>query len=222
MTTILRKFGFLALSGLALVSISCSEDTTTVVEEIVTPLEVMTISDLDATDENFTKFSFATGEVTDSETEWDLAFYSTSIVLNGGEAMVATEAKPSAEDLFFSASRASVEPTRNAEVAAYLATGLFDEITEVDETLLLQDGQDGLVLKTGDNKWYSYDGSTHIISPVPGKIIVIKTKEGNYAKIEITSYYQGNITPDSYDEEGVVSKFYNFKYVLQDNGTTIF
>lgn len=40
------------------------------------------------------------------------------------------------------------------------------------------------------NGWYTYDMEEHTITPIPGKTIVVKTTDGQYIKIQITSYYK--------------------------------
>jgi len=149
----------------------------------------------------FTKFDFATGTTTTSATEWDIAFRGTTIIINGGVSYGATD-----------------EPERTGEAAAYLATGTMAGISSVNPSFLEQDSVNGYVLSA----WYAYAGPpTHLISPVPGKIIIIKTRDGKFAKMEILSYYKdAPENPDAYVDE---ERYFTFNYVYQPNaGMTSF
>ncbi|MBS9774681.1 MAG: HmuY family protein [Tenacibaculum sp.] len=137
---------------------------------------------------NFTKFDFTTGKITESAEEWDIAFRATSIIVNGG---TVTGTKG--------------EPVRNGKVSAYIIDKSFEEVTSVDEKLLKQDSADGLAIPTGSGKgWYKYDMNTHVISPIPGKTLVFKTRKGIFVKVGIISYYK--------DNDGKTSRYYTFKY----------
>ena len=149
----------------------------------------------------FIKFDFATGTTTTNETEWDIAFRGTSIIVNGG------------------ASKGTVdEPERTKSVAAYIASGTMATITEANAASLKQDSDTVYVL----DDWYTYAGEpTHLINPTPGKILVIKTRTGNYAKVEILSYYKdAPDEPNAFTDE---TPYYTFDYVYQpNNGVTSF
>ncbi|PCH72700.1 MAG: hypothetical protein COB98_11585 [Flavobacteriaceae bacterium] len=140
---------------------------------------------------DYIKFSFEKGAITEGD-DWDIAFRGTTLLINGGKA--------TADD----------QPTRSGKGAAYIATGTLADIKKADTGMFKQDDdQDGLAITTGSgNGWYNYNPSNHMISPIAGKIIVVKTAEGNYAKMEILSYYKnGN------SSEG--SQYYTFNYVYQ-------
>ncbi|MCF6279748.1 MAG: HmuY family protein [Flavobacteriaceae bacterium] len=155
---------------------------------------------------DFSKFDFATGLTTTSATEWDIAFRGTTIIINGGISFGATD-----------------EPIRTGESAVYIASGTLASVTGVDVDLLIQDSITGYAILTGSNNgWYTYAGApTHLIAPTPGKILVIKTRNGRYAKIEILSYYKNAPSnPDAFVDE---DNYYTFNYVYQPNeGVTEF
>lgn len=65
----------------------------------------------------------------------------------------------------------------------------------------------------GSGTWYTYDSTTHIITAVPGKVIVVKTASGKYAKIEMVSYYLDK-------DNTKASRYYTFKFAYQADGTT--
>lgn len=142
----------------------------------------------------FTKFNFSQGTTTTSETDWDIAFRGTTIIVNGGTSLGTID-----------------EPVRNGQAAGYIAESNFADVVSVNTELLAQDSEEGYVL----SGWYTYNPQFHIINPTPGRILVIKTHDGKYAKMEITSYYEDStpnaeIAPTNY-------QYYNFNYVYQPN-----
>lgn len=151
----------------------------------------------------FAKFDFATGKTTTSDTDWDIAFRGTAIIVNGGKSSGTTD-----------------EPARNGNAAAYIVSGTLASVKSVTAANFKQDAADGFAIKAGSgNGWYTYAGPpTHLISPTPGKILVFKTRDGKYAKVEILSYYK-----DADASNPANSRHYTFNYVYQPNaGVTTF
>jgi NADPH-dependent ferric siderophore reductase len=77
--------------------------------------------------------------------------------------------------------------------------------------------------------WYTYTATTepqHAILTVPGKIFVIKTSTGNYAKVEMISYYKGNPNTTTAEFANLAtrpaSSYYTFRFAYQGDGTTSF
>ena len=148
---------------------------------------------------DYIKFSFETGAATTTD-NWDIAFRGSTILVNGGEA--------TAED----------QPERTGNAAVYITSGTLASVEEVTTALLKTDSSvDGLAITTGSgNGWYNYDQSTHIITPIAGKVLVVKTNNGKYAKLEILSYYKDADTSSD-------SQYYTFNYIYQPNeGVTTF
>ncbi len=179
---------------LAFVAVSCSDNDTQIVE----PVASKTITNLHAPANGqgsytgeFSKFSFKTG-TTVTDDSWDIAFRATEIIVNGGVKGKLLE---------------DIDRVGNASMT--LLTGTFKSITEVPtDTELKQDSAEALVIATGSNNgWYTYVGPpTHAINPITGKVIVVKTIDGNYAKMEIRSYYKNeDITSES--------RYFTFDYV---------
>jgi hypothetical protein len=188
------KTGLLALSMLSL--FSCSKDDDKVTPE-VTPVESKEVANVDADAANtnsFTLYSLADNKVipnSDSATtKWDIGFKATTIIVNGG----------------------SSGPGKGE---AQVITGVYNELTEAPEAGYATDAE----AKKAISGWYSYNMTTHIISPVTGAVIVLKTATGKYAKLEITSYYKdAPASPDLNSE----SRFYNFRFVYQPDGSRKF
>jgi len=146
----------------------------------------------------FTKFSFKTGAVTTSDTEWDIAFRGTTIAINGGTVTGTDD-----------------EPARNGNAGAFIASGAFASIKDASGVTFVQDADGGFAIPTGSDKgWYNYNPQVNQVSPIPGKILVIRTNDGKYAKVEVLSYYKdAPVQPDASSE----SRFYTFNYVYNPN-----
>ncbi|MGB5820246.1 MAG: HmuY family protein [Saonia sp.] len=147
----------------------------------------------------FTKFSFATGAVTTDETEWDIAFRGTRIAVNGGVATGTAD-----------------EPVRNGNAGAFIATGTFASVTTAEGLTFIQDADGAYAITPlSDEGWYNYNPQVNIISPIPGRVLVFRTHDGKYAKVEILSYYKdAPAQPDGFGDE---SRFYTFNYVYNPN-----
>ncbi|WP_051203871.1 HmuY family protein [Hugenholtzia roseola] len=135
---------------------------------------------------------------TDSaSTQWDIGFNGTTLIVNGGA-------------------------TRVGKGGAYLHTGLFEDLSEVPTTATFKgdNAPADLAIPIGSgNGWYNYNPQSNTITPIAGRVIVLKTGEGNYAKLEILSYYKdAPANPTATD----AARYYTFRYVLQSNGSTNF
>ncbi|TAI48232.1 hypothetical protein EW142_15905 [Flagellimonas allohymeniacidonis] len=147
----------------------------------------------------FTKFSFETGAETTSETDWDIAFRGTTIAVNGGVETGTND-----------------EPIRNGEGAAALVDGIFSEVNSVDGLTFTQDAGAAFAIPSGsDNGWYNYNFMTNLVTPIPGKVLVFRTHDGRYAKVEILSYYENApVNPDGFTTP---SRYYTFNFVYNPN-----
>lgn len=149
----------------------------------------------------FTKFNFEQNAIVTTDA-WDIAFRGSTIIINGGTTIGITD-----------------EPARTGNAAVSIVTNtLADVITIPDASTFKQDGANAYAIPTGNGSgWYNYNSATHIISPIAGKIFVIKTHNGKYAKMEITNFYKDSPTnPDTTS----LSNYYSFKYVYQPSGTS--
>lgn len=147
----------------------------------------------------FTKFSFETGAVTASDTDWDIAFRGTTIAVNGGTVTGTDD-----------------EPIRSGNAGASIASGTFASITDAVGVTFTQDADGGFAIPTGsDNGWYNYNPQVNIVSAIPGKVLIVRTHDDKYAKVEILSYYKdAPAAPDGFVDE---SRFYTFNYVYNPN-----
>lgn len=204
------KTNFLKLSILALTLFiaSCSNDDDNEIPAVVT----QKISNLSAPQTGgqgqpvggeFTKFSFSENKIVTND-NWDIAFRGTTIIVNGGTKIGITD-----------------EPNRTGAGAVSIVSGTFASVTAFPAAnTFLQDGAEKYAFPTsGDNAWYDYNSSTHIITAKAGKVFVVKTHDGKYAKFEILSYYKdAPAAPDA----NSVSRYFTFNFAYQANSTTTF
>ena len=159
---------------------------------------------------NYTFYSLADGKMVDkadsNSTQWDIALAGTTLLVNGGT-------------------------SGPGEGEAQVMTGAFADLSEAPESGYQADSEAERAIPTGSNNgWYNYTGQEgnppNAVLPLPGRIIVLRTAEGNYAKLEILSYYKGN--PDTSTatftdtDTRPVGKYYTFQYVVQPNGSRQF
>lgn len=154
----------------------------------------------------YTLFNFRAGQIipnADSASgSWDIGFRSTSIIFNSGTSGPGT-------------------------AAAQVVVGTFDEIREAPESGFIQDnknaGPSGFAVlsspltpgSTAINHWWQNTGTTTstIVSPIAGRVIVVRTVDGKYVKMEILSYYEN--APASPNNMVDKDRFYTFRYVYQ-------
>jgi len=196
----------LVVAFLTLAFASCSNDDDSTPTD---PVQTETVSNLYAPQTGgqgqpvggeFTKFDFETGAETTSDTDWDIAFRGTTIAVNGGAAT-------GTED----------EPERNGNAGVAIVIGTLASVTTADELTFSQDADASFAIPTGsDNGWYNYAGEpTHLITPIPGKVLVFRTTAGNYAKVKILSYYEdAPAEPDAFAD---ATPYYTFNYVYNPN-----
>lgn len=196
------KFLKLSLLALVLFTASCSSDDNNNDDNTIPAVETKKVSNLDGSKAEFTKFSFSENKVVTND-NWDVAFSTTTILVNGGVKMT------------------DVEPNRTGSGAASIVSGTFASVTLYPAAATFaQDATTAYAIPKGSGKgWYNYDMTTHIISPIAGKVFVVKTHDGKYAKFEILSYYKdAPVTPEATS----VSGFYTFNFAYQANSTTTF
>lgn len=148
--------------------------------------------------DNWMFFDFSRGSIVSDVSDfkdpkgWDLAFRRGKIASNGG----------------------GTNKLGLVEVAK-LNTTDFDSVTSVPEDakfvkdVKLSAGADPK--NASLDKWYSYNFMDHNLKSYKN-VIIIKTAEGNYAKMQIISYYCKK-------EEKKVAGCYSIKYVYQGNGS---
>ncbi len=129
-------------------------------------------------------------------TRWDIALRGTTILVNGGT-------------------------SGPGQGQAQVWTGTFEDLAEAPADGYATDSGAGNAIPTGSgNGWYNYNPQLNLITPIPGRVLVIRTADGRYAKLSIISYYRGApASPDPLNDE---ARYYTFDYVLQPDGTRSF
>jgi hypothetical protein len=148
----------------------------------------------------YTLFSFKTGAIVSNadsaSAKWDMGFNGTNIIINSGTSGPGT-------------------------AAAIIKNAIFDEVVEAPADGFAQDNKNAApasyaIPRGSNNGWYSYNQSTNIVTPIAGKVLIIKTADGKYAKMEILSYYENApAAPTSSTKD----RFYTFRYLYQPDGT---
>lgn len=203
--------------GLSIALVACTKDE----ETIVVPVSAITVKDLAAdtvtglgldgrpqSAGTTTYYSLVDNKVVAStdaaSTKWDIAFSSTKILINGG--------------------------TSGPGIGgAFVYVGLFDALKTIPaDSNFSTDNSNAasFAIPLGSGKaWYTYDGLTTLVSPIAGRVLVIRTATGKFAKIEIISYYKGGVTlpaSASVNDKLFKQRYYTFRYAYQPNGSKTF
>ena len=203
--------------GLSIALVACSKDE----ETIVVPVSAITVSNLAAdtvtglgvdgrpqSAGTTTYYSLVDNKViasTDAaSTKWDIAFSSTKILVNSGTSGPGLG-------------------------GAFVYVGLFDALKTIpaDSNFATDNAiAASYAVPLGSGKaWYTYDGLTTLISPIAGRVLVIRTATGKFAKIEILNYYKGGVTlpaTASVNDKLFKQRYYTFRYAYQPNGAKTF
>ncbi len=131
-----------------------------------------------------------------ASSKWDIGFRSTSIIVNGG-----TSGPGSA--------------------AVIVQEGIFEELTEAPQSGYKTDSAEGFAVPAGSgNGWYNYNPQQMLVSPIPGRFLIVRTADGRYAKLRLLSYYRG--APETPNPFSDVERYYTFEYVFQPDGSRKF
>lgn len=198
----------LAAGTLALASCKKDDDAAPVTP-VATPVQTRTVTSLSAAGtasatgqpiaaRHYTFYSLADGKeiaYTDSNsTKWDVAFRGTTILINGGT-------------------------SGPGQGGAQVYSGLFTDLSTAPTTGYAVDAATAKAIPTGSgNGWYTYSSTTNVVTPIAGRVLVIRTALGKYAKVEIQNYYKdAPAAPTSANPSG----YYTFRYVHQPTGTSL-
>ena len=230
----MNRIALLALAGTLTLTACDSADTEETVE-----LNVQTATDIEAdpttgrdpetgapiSNNLFTLYDLDAGEVvlSSSETDasvraqdststvWDIGFKGTTIIFNGGTsgpgqgtAQIVTEA---------------FADVTEAPASGYVADGSNTACPAVETPGGTFPGTPYAICTGSDNGWYNYNPAQNLVTPIAGRTIVLTTGDGNYAKVRILSYYQGNPNPP---DPNAPTRYYTFEYVVQPDGSRDF
>jgi len=198
---IMKTFRVLATLGFVLLAAGCKESVTEP-PPVESTLPIHTITNIPADTGSVAKYTYFSlrdsSIITGSDTatvKWDLAFAATTIRTNSGT-------------------------SGPGQGGAIVLSGTdFDTVSQAMASGYSVDtSATKLAITTGSDKgWYHYDFATNIITPIAGRVLIIRTADGRYAKMQIVSYYKdAPVTPTQND----ISRFYTFRYVFQPDGST--
>ena len=94
--------------------------------------------------------------------------------------------------------------------------GIFDNIVSAPASGYAYDTS-ATKLAIKDGSWYNYNTTTHVFTPIPGKIFIFRTADNHYAKMEILgATYEPftGMTPNKID--------YKIRFAYQADGTANF
>ena len=130
-----------------------------------------------------------------STTKWDIGIQGTNMIINGGT-------------------------SGPGSGGAQVIEGIFEEVAEVPQSGWLVDNDEGTAIPAGSGSgWYNYNPVSMVVSPIPGRVLLVRTADGRFAKIKIISYYRGSPEPPTAESE---ARYYTFDYVFQPDGSHSF
>lgn len=192
----------LFLGFIVFVFFACSENDNTNNTTSTNTAKIVTVYDLPADTGKkgiFTLFSLkdstTVSNIDSNTTKWDIGFAGTTIITNSG-----------------------VRGPGNG--GAIVLKGVdFNAVKLAPDTgYRIEKSLSELAIPTGSgNGWYLYNPNTHVVSAVPGVVIIIRTADGKYAKLQIINYWKGN--PENIDPYQHKERFYTFRYVYQPDGS---
>lgn len=155
----------------------------------------------------FTLYSLESKKIIENSdsatTKWDIGFRGTTIITNSGTG-------------------------GPGNGGAFIHVGVFSDLKSIpaDSIFRTDNAPASYAIKTGSgNGWYNYNGATQLVTPIPGRILVIRTANRKYAKLEILNYYKGGVTPDataSDNDKLTKQRYFTFRFIYQPDGTKSF
>ncbi|CAA0253176.1 heme binding lipoprotein precursor HmuY-family [Tenacibaculum maritimum] len=151
----------------------------------------------------YVKFNLEQAKVVTGD-DWDIAFFNRAIIVNGGEWTQGY------------ISYTAHEPERTKEASVAVIDGDFNIINSVPNNVVFkQDGKDKTAIDDRGKGMFDPYGmhNDHVIRTKKGKLLLIKTINGNYAKLKIEDIYKdGDHTGDMNEVLASKYPYYTFKY----------
>ncbi len=135
--------------------------------------------------------------------KWDIGFRGTTIITNSGN-------------------------SGPGQGGGFVFTGLFDDLKTIpaDSTFRTDNAPSSYAIPSGSNRgWYVYNAPVNLVTAIPGRVLVIRTASGKFAKVEIINYYKGGVTPATTDSDDIKlrrQRFFTFRFTFQPNGAKAF
>jgi hypothetical protein len=127
-----------------------------------------------------------------TSTDWDLAFRSTTILVNGGN-------------------------SGPGQGGMQILNQEFEDVTEAPEAGY---STDPVGARGGNSTWYVYDPQSMTVFPLAPQTLIVRTADGRYAKVEIVSYYRGAPeVPNPFTDQ---ERYYTLRFAYQPDGSRQF
>lgn len=208
---LVMSVGIIACSKEDVVNVTANTDKVVLDLRADTIIGIDPVSGMPVSAGKYTFYSLERNEIvpnSDSATaKWDIALAGTTILTNGGTSY------------------------SNGLGGAFIYKGvLYDTLTTISPDSVIKTDNASVspkayAITTGSGKgWYNYDFATSLVTPLAGRVIIIRTASGKYAKMEILNYYKGGVTPTTGTDAEKLAKqrYYKFRYKFQPNGTKTF
>jgi len=193
----MKKSYFIIIAFAMAGAAACSKDDAEKPDPQEPTITVQTVTNLAADTAgtgSYTLFSLEENKIIpnadSASTKWDIGFRSLNVIMNGGTS------GPGA-------------------TSGQIIDALYDTVMVAPADGYQVDAEGMMPIKS----WYNYDFTSHLVTPLPAKVILVKTSKGNYAKIKIYSYYKD--APEN-PEYTMPSRLISFHYVLNASGTREF
>lgn len=211
----MNKINTLMVFTAVLIFAACKKETTTTTTELpstkVENLMADTIIGMTPMGQpfgsgKFTFFSLVDNKIVpqadSATTKWDIGFRGTAIITNAGT-------------------------SGPGNGGGFVQVGLFADLKTIsNDSTFRTDALPNYAIPNRSNQgWYVYEPTTNLITPIPGRVLVIRTANGKYAKLEILNYYKGGVTPpaSASDAEKLrLQRYYTFRFVYQADGSKKF
>jgi len=153
-------------------------------------------------------FSFSTGAVVDParkvSADWDIAFakeYNSYVSINNGA---------NSESFGFGST---------GQGAMVVVNQAYDQVKEApSDAEFTSNNITAAGWDSGAGKgWYFYELQTHIAVPVLNRTYVLRTANGNYAKLQLISMYKG--APATVTDLNWPAPYFTFRYFIQKDGS---
>ncbi len=161
-----------------------------------------------------TYFNLRTGELRNAaadsnSTNWDLSFESTGIYINGGISGPGNGAAVVLNQLFEDVTQAPADNAFRVDAAGGNA----------NLAIVAQ----GNTMPPAALGWYTFTSipggmGASLITPTPGRTIVVRCANGQFAKVQIQSYYLNAPDPATVTVS-TPARYYTFRWAVQNDGT---
>jgi hypothetical protein len=115
---------------------------------------------------------------------WDLGFFATSVMLNGGAA------GPGGVEGYCVCANAAATDAQVLTMTADGEAAAFESVTRA-AVPTSADAWQGDALAPAIDGWYAYDPATHVVSAAPSKVWKVRTRAGSFAKLHVVGIEGG-------------------------------